>query len=226
MKKYGRFVVSLFLSILLITTIALAHTHSWIVWKTVKEPTCLEEGLQESSCSAPDCGSHSERVVAKKEHYYVPATCTEPKHCVNGCNQTIGTTLPHTFASATCIAPATCTECGFTQGGLGLHNYTSATCLEPRTCTICGTTSGTTTSHDYTTPTCQTPATCKVCGVTSGTVSAHSFQSGTCLQTVKCLWCSATQQGEHNWVEDDRHVSCSICGGIRYLKIEDGPSVI
>ena len=54
------------------------------------------------------------------------------------------TELPHThsFSSATCTAPKTC-SCGATEGEANGHNWKDATYTSPKTCTVCGTTEGT-----------------------------------------------------------------------------------
>ena len=66
-----------------------------------------------------------------------PAPTTEPT--------TAPTTEPphtHSFSSATCTAPKTC-SCGATEGEANGHNWKDATYTSPKTCTVCGTTVGT-----------------------------------------------------------------------------------
>ena len=48
----------------------------------------------------------------------------------------------HSFSSATCTAPKTC-SCGATEGEANGHNWKDATYTSPKTCTVCGTTEGT-----------------------------------------------------------------------------------
>ena len=57
------------------------------------------------------------------------APTTEPSHT-------------HSFSSATCTAPKTC-SCGATEGEANGHNWKDATYTSPKTCTVCGTTEGT-----------------------------------------------------------------------------------
>lgn len=57
------------------------------------------------------------------------APTTEPPHT-------------HSFSSATCTAPKTC-SCGATEGKANGHNWKDATYTSPKTCTDCGTTEGT-----------------------------------------------------------------------------------
>ena len=57
------------------------------------------------------------------------APTTEPPHT-------------HSFSSATCTAPKTC-SCGATEGEANGHNWKDATYTSPKTCTVCGTTEGT-----------------------------------------------------------------------------------
>ena len=53
----------------------------------------------------------------------------------------------HTFSEATCTEPATCTECGATEGEAVGHDYSKATCTEPATCINCGATEGEALGH-------------------------------------------------------------------------------
>lgn len=59
----------------------------------------------------------------------------------------------HSFTSATCTAPKTC-SCGATEGGALGHSWKDATCIEPKTCTLCGTTSGLTAGHNFSSGSC------------------------------------------------------------------------
>jgi len=68
------------------------------------------------------------------------APTTEPPHT-------------HSFSSATCIAPRTC-SCGATEGEANGHNWKDATCSKPKTCTVCGTTSGLTAGHNFSNGAC------------------------------------------------------------------------
>lgn len=51
-----------------------AHEHSWSEWKTTKEATCTEDGLQTRTC---DCGEVEEKVIPAKGHDY-EAVVTAP----------------------------------------------------------------------------------------------------------------------------------------------------
>ena len=56
------------------------------------------------------------------------APTTEPPHT-------------HSFSSATCTAPKTC-SCGATEGEANGHNWKDATYTSSKTCTVCGATEG------------------------------------------------------------------------------------
>lgn len=79
MKKFARLLglVVAISAVLMMVAVAGACDHVWTVWTTKVDPTCLKEGLQESSCDKPNCGKHAYRAVAKLDHLYVPATCTQ-----------------------------------------------------------------------------------------------------------------------------------------------------
>lgn len=219
MKKFVRLISFAMVLAVLFSMVALAaHTHQYLVWKTTKKPTCLVEGEQESSCAANNCGMHAKRAVAKLDHYYAPATCTEKKHCVNGCGDEIGELLPHDFAPANCVTSPTCRNCGFAEGALGKHNFVATDCSQPKVCSVCGVTSGELTSHDYTDATCQAPATCKRCGATTGGKANHNFPKVNCTMFAKCKWCEATKRGEHQWVTEGKERICSVCQISQALK--------
>lgn len=52
----------------------------------------------------------------------------------------------HSFSTATCVKPATCT-CGLTQGGTIGHTWNDATCSAPKTCSVCNITEGSAKEH-------------------------------------------------------------------------------
>ncbi len=69
---------------------------------------------------------------------------TEPTTTPTTEPTTTPTTEPphtHSFSSATCTAPKTC-SCGATEGNATGHNWKDATYTSPKTCTICGATEG------------------------------------------------------------------------------------
>lgn len=51
-------------------------------------------------------------------------------------------THTHSWKSATCTTPKTCTTCGHMEGSVGGHRWVPATYTSPKTCSVCGTTSG------------------------------------------------------------------------------------
>jgi len=54
-----------------------------------------------------------------------------------------------TWTPATCSTPATCAECGVTEGEALGHSWQEATCSAPETCYICGETQGELLPHAY-----------------------------------------------------------------------------
>lgn len=131
MKKFAR-LISLVMAVslaLMMVAMAGACNHVWTKWTTKIPPTCLEEGEQESSCDKPNCGKHAYRAVAKLDHLYVPATCTQKKHCVNGCDDE--------YTDATCQKPATCKRCGDETGGKANHSFPKVSCTMVAKCRWC-----------------------------------------------------------------------------------------
>ena len=82
------------------------------------------------------------------------APTTEPPHT-------------HSFSSATCTAPKTC-SCGATEGEPNGHNWKDANCTTPKSCSSCNITEGTTTEHSWKDATYASPKICTVCGATEG----------------------------------------------------------
>ena len=72
------------------------------------------------------------------------APTTEPTTAPTTEPTTAPTTEPphtHSFSSATCTAPKTC-SCGATEGEANGHNWKDASYTSPKTCTVCGATEG------------------------------------------------------------------------------------
>lgn len=61
------------------------------------------------------------------------------------------------------------------------HTWTSATCTTPKTCSVCGATEGSALGHNWSAATCTTPKTCSVCGQTEGSANGHNYQNGVCV---------------------------------------------
>lgn len=84
----------------------------------------------------------------------------------------------HVWRDATCTEPATCEECGETNGEPLGHTWAEATCTEPATCTVCGETEGEPLGHDWLPATHETPETCSRCGETRGEVLLYDVPAG------------------------------------------------
>ena len=104
----------------------------------------------------------------------------------------------HTWKSATCAAPKTCSKCQLTEGAALGHAWVSATCTAPKTCSRCQKTSGEAVGHSWEDATCTTPKTCSSCQATSGTALEHDY-----TETVTV---AATCQGSGT-----KKFSCSNC---------------
>ena len=120
---------------------ATGHTYN----EKVTAPTCEADGYTTYTCA---CGhSYTDNTVVAKGHNMqktadeIAATCTVAGKtavytCANGCGKTEGgaaiAIVAHSMAAATCKAPATCSVCGYTEGGLAAHAMVN------NTCTVCG----------------------------------------------------------------------------------------
>lgn len=74
----------------------------------------------------------------------------------------------HSFVSATCVEPKTCSSCGEKVGNANGHSWKAATCLAPKTCSVCNKTEGSKTNHAY------TNGKCSVCGAKNPEESTSS----------------------------------------------------
>ena len=110
------------------------HSHSFGAWKTTKQPTCTEQGIEERVCSG--CGDKETRTVAASGHKAVTdkavaATCTvdgkaEGSHCsICGTvlkEQAVIPAKGHSYGDWIVTKPATETSDG----------------IETKTCSVCG----------------------------------------------------------------------------------------
>ena len=104
----------------------------------------------------------------------------------------------HVWLDATCLAPATCKECGKTEGELGDHIWQDATCETPKTCATCGEIEGEAVGHKWTEAACETSKECEVCGKSEGEPLGHSWDGGGCVKV--CTRCNE-EKAEHTWEE-------------------------
>lgn len=196
MKKriYSFFLLLVLLAVLFPAATGECVNHSWGIWITTKQPTCLIEGSRIRYCQA--CNAAEPQSIAKLPHAYSPATCISLARCLNGCNRT--------------------------QGGYAPHNYTAATCVNLATCTVCGNKTGSLAAHSFPNTLCTVHPVCSVCGINSnGYGSQHAYSLATRLETSICSRCRTTKPGEHNWVISGNIRSCTHCGVGQWLGYED-----
>lgn len=80
--------------------IDLVPDHFFSDWKTIKEPTCIEDGVAESTCYY--CEKKVTRVLDKTGHSIVPATCYTGSYC-SVCNESFSEPLEHIESEGYCI---------------------------------------------------------------------------------------------------------------------------
>ena len=128
----------------------------------------------------------------EKVHTFTSATCENPKTCTV-CGKEEGDTLPHTPSEATCILPPICTVCKKVCGTALGHKYRDATCIAPKTCEVCGDTRGNVSkTHNYEAASCEKPKTCKDCLITEGEPLPHDFEKATCIYPKICKSCGVS----------------------------------
>ncbi|MBR2388194.1 MAG: hypothetical protein IKB02_05440 [Clostridia bacterium] len=187
---------------------------AWGEWVITKEPTCIEDGLKERTCSS--CGEVQTQVVPASEEYHnyeyygsQSATCTADGYTKYKCSHCgdIKTTwydaLGHNYDSN-----GVCTECNHCK-----HISTNCRKIDSETheeyCTQCGEVLSTS-AHSF-----DSYGDCEHCGYSVPTGGGGS-------NTVICPICG----GSYNYadyticphcggVEPDK-VTCSNCGGTYY----------
>lgn len=150
------------------------------------------------------------------EHVFQPATCVLPATCAE-CGETEGEALGHEYKEATCLTPKTCIRCGDTIGKGKGHTWAEATCTKPKTCTECGTEYGITLPHEYSEATCEEAATCVNCGVKKGLALGHDYSKGDCVTDQVCSRCKLKIPAPGHKFADascTEPKTCSVCGGV------------
>ena len=99
----------------------------------------------------------------------------------------------HEWEDATCEEPATCEECGKTEGEPLGHDWQDATCEEPEYCEECGEERGEPLGHDWQDATCDAPKTCSVCGEEEGEALGHTWEEATTEEPKYCTVCQVTE---------------------------------
>ena len=125
--------------------------HSFGSWTVTKQPSCSQTGSKTRSCQK--CGHEETETIAKSEHGWMDATCTEPRRC-SSCDATEGSALSHTGGTATCQHGKICDRCGTEYTSAGDHETVDATCTSGEYCNTCGKTFGSALGHSYSGDSC------------------------------------------------------------------------
>lgn len=83
---------------ILILASCISHTHEFGAWKTIKQPTCTQQGIEEQECA---CGEKQTQYIPTTDHNWISATCTSPKIC-SLCGKTEGSVLGHNYVNRVC----------------------------------------------------------------------------------------------------------------------------
>ncbi len=154
-------------------------------------------------------------------HSYQSATCTTPKTC-SLCGTTDGDVLEHSWAQPNCLSPKTCKLCKITEGEAFGHNWSTNNCSALKKCTRCGI-SGERKEHTWDTTECLKTPVCTVCSAEGEEIS-HSWKIATCTDPIKCDNCGTTNGSPkgHSW----QVISCAepkVCKNCNESSVEDLP---
>lgn len=162
------------------------------------ESTESTESTESNNTSPPDKEEQpDEETITTQEnppshtHSFISATCIAPKTC--SCGATEGSAIGHNWKEASCSNPKTCTVCGTTEGNSKGHIWKDATCTDSKRCTTCGVTEGSSQGHTWKDATCSSPKTCTACGLTEGSTTNHTWIDATYTAPKTCTICSATE---------------------------------
>ncbi|MCR5694638.1 MAG: hypothetical protein K6G89_06670 [Clostridia bacterium] len=230
MKKRIVCIVTILLFLLLFS--ACGHTHEFIEWTTVEDPTCVKDGLRESVC---ECGEIEQEIIPALGHTIVvdeavPATCTqtgltEGTHC-SVCGETIvkqeiTNKIDHTIE----VLPAKEADC--TNAGL----------CEGKFCSVCGeviveqTKSDDPLGHNFGESTVvknadcendgEADSFCQRCGEKHIEVIpalGHSWIDATCTSKKTCSVCGKTEGNfaDHNYAKKTTESTCTKKGKTVY----------
>ena len=125
------------------------------------------------------------------QHKWTEATCTEPATCQE-CGETDGEALGHVWEAASCTEAETCSRCGETRGVALGHAWKEATCTAAKICSRCGAVEGEALGHTWEEATCTEPETCSRCGETRKEPLGHQWNSATCTEPQICRRCGET----------------------------------
>ena len=147
------------------------------------------------------------------DHVWLEATCQAPATCKE-CGETEGERADHSWKAATCEVPATCGICGQTQGEKLEHQWKRGICTA--TCENCGVEDTSMLGHLWSEATCEAPKICGVCGMEEGEPLPHQWQAADCSNPKRCTVCKTTEGAAlgHTLPEGNDGVSgvCTACG--------------
>ena len=110
------------------------HDYTVVYFEQIADCFNHVEGYKEMGCSK--CGE-SMIVYTGYGHDFGDASCTEPASCVL-CGEEKNIQLAaHKMVAATCDAPASCSECDYTEGEALGHDWVAATCATDEYCSVC-----------------------------------------------------------------------------------------
>lgn len=125
--------------------------HSFGSWTVTRAASCSQTGSKTLTCTS--CGHQETETIAKNDHAWQDATCTEPRRC-SSCGTTDGSALSHTGGIATCEHGKICVRCGTEYTSIGDHEMVDATCTSGEYCSSCGKTFGSALGHSYSGDSC------------------------------------------------------------------------
>ena len=178
------------------------HTHSYTSTVT-KAASCTVDGIRTYTCSG--CSDSYTSVIAATGHSWNTASCSSPKTCTK-CGTTSGNVPGHTYTNS---CDTTCNVCSATRSVS--HSYNSATCTSPKTCSVCGITSGSALGHTYSS---SCDSTCNRCNTIRST--NHSYTEATCTTAATCKICGETSGSALGHIYSSAcEILCSRCKSLR-----------
>ncbi len=125
----------------------------------------------------------------------------------------------HSFSDATCDTPATCSECGKTEGATLEHSWVNPTCTEAGYCLLCSATGESARGHSGGNATCDALATCESCGEEYGQYADHKYDAQIAEDAYIATAADCTNVATY-------YYSCSVCGAADTNRTFEGTTVL
>ena len=162
----------------LAASISAEKTLSFSDWEITVEPTCTSYG-EAVSISLNGLYTRT-KILPKKDHDIVAATCTQGAHC-SKCFKYTSDVIEHNITDATCTTGKHCSMCDNTFSPALGHDYVDGDCVTPVYCRRCNHILYEAPGHNIVEATCTNKAYCITCNAVLSETFGHNIVNGVCV---------------------------------------------